>query len=46
MPAGKIRRLSVEMLCSWILESWGVIAADVVVKSFKKTGTSSALDAT
>uniref|UniRef100_A0A147BLR1 Putative pogo transposable element n=1 Tax=Ixodes ricinus TaxID=34613 RepID=A0A147BLR1_IXORI len=45
-PAGKIRRPSVEQLCSWIAEAWGMIGADIIVKSFKKTGISNALDAT
>ncbi|KAH9377979.1 hypothetical protein HPB48_011089 [Haemaphysalis longicornis] len=46
MPALKIRTQSVELLCSWILEAWGMIIAVVIVKSFKKTGISNALDAT
>ncbi|KAH9370711.1 hypothetical protein HPB48_013982 [Haemaphysalis longicornis] len=40
-----IRRPSVEMLCSWISELWGMIAADIVVKSLEKIGTLNALDA-
>lgn len=45
-PSGKIRRPSVEVLCSWILEAWSTISDEVVVKSFKKTGISNALDGT
>ncbi|KAH9377983.1 hypothetical protein HPB48_011085 [Haemaphysalis longicornis] len=45
-PAGKIRRPSVELPCSWISDSFGMITADVVIKSFKKTGILSGLDAT
>ncbi|KAH9383278.1 hypothetical protein HPB48_024398 [Haemaphysalis longicornis] len=45
MPADKTRS-SVELLCRWISEVWGVIVADVVVKSFKKTAVLNALDAT
>uniref|UniRef100_A0A023GJZ4 Putative tigger transposase n=1 Tax=Amblyomma triste TaxID=251400 RepID=A0A023GJZ4_AMBTT len=45
-PSGKIRRPSVEMLCSWITEAWSSIPDEVVAKSFKKTGISNALDGT
>ncbi|KAH7957957.1 hypothetical protein HPB51_028058 [Rhipicephalus microplus] len=42
-PNGKIRRPSVEVLCSWILEMRSTISDEVVVKSFKKTYISNAL---
>lgn len=45
-PGGKIRRPSVEVLCSWIVEAWSGISDELVVKSFKKTGISNALDGT
>lgn len=43
-PGGKIKRLTVEMLCGWIVEAWREISDDVIRKSFK-TGISNALDA-
>lgn len=45
MSADKTRS-SVELLCRWISEVWGMIVADVVIKSFKKTAVLNALDAT
>lgn len=45
-PGGKIKRPSVELLCSWVSEAWGMIDVNMVARSFKKTGISNALDAT
>uniref|UniRef100_A0A6B0UZR7 Putative pogo transposable element n=1 Tax=Ixodes ricinus TaxID=34613 RepID=A0A6B0UZR7_IXORI len=45
-PGGKIKRPSIEMLCEWILEAWKMIPAEIIVKSFKKTGISNRLDGT
>ncbi|KAH7978622.1 hypothetical protein HPB49_006154 [Dermacentor silvarum] len=45
-PSGKIRRPSVEVLCSWIVEAWSGISEEVVAKNAKKTSISNALDGT
>lgn len=45
-PADKIERPLLELLCSWISEAWGMIGADVVAKSFKKTGIPNTMGAT
>lgn len=43
-PTGKVKRPSVELVCSWILEAWRSLPADLISKSFKKTGIANALD--
>lgn len=45
-PAGNIKRPSLELLCTWVLNSWNLITQEMVAKSFKKTGISNALDST
>lgn len=45
-PTGKIKRPSIQLMCEWILQSWSMISADIVKKSFKKTCISNALDGT
>ena len=41
---GKIRRPSIELMCSWIVRAWDMVDQRVIVTSFLKTGISSALD--
>ena len=43
-PSGKVRRPFLELMCSWIIQSWTLITRDIISKSFKKTGISNALD--
>lgn len=43
-PTGKIKRPSVELVCSWVLEAWRSLPDDLIAKSFKKTGISNAMD--
>ncbi|KAH8042464.1 hypothetical protein HPB51_023474 [Rhipicephalus microplus] len=43
---GKIKKPSVELLCSWVIETWSMISPEIIVRSFKKTGISNALDET
>ena len=43
-PTGKIRRPSIELMCSWILRAWDMVDQRVIVTSFLKTGISNALD--
>lgn len=43
-PTGKVKRPSVELVCSWILEAWRSLPADLISESFKKTGIANALD--
>lgn len=45
-PGGKIKKPSVEILCSWVIEAWSMISPEIIVRSFKKTGISNALDGT
>ena len=40
----KNKHPSLELMCSWILQSWTFITSDIISKSFKKTGTSNALN--
>ncbi|KAH7952365.1 hypothetical protein HPB52_022039 [Rhipicephalus sanguineus] len=44
MPTGKIKRPSVELMCSCILDAWCSLPADLIAKSFKNTGIANALD--
>jgi len=41
---GKIRRPSIELMCSWIVREWEMVDQSVIVTSFLKTGISNALD--
>ena len=43
-PTGKIRRPSIELMCSWIVRAWEMVDQRVIVTSFLKTGISNALD--
>ena len=43
-PTGKIRRPSIELMCSWIVRAWDMVDQGVIVTSFLKTGISNALD--
>lgn len=43
-PTGKIKRPSIELLCTWIMTSWDSVKMESVRNSFKKTGISNALD--
>lgn len=45
-PGGKIKKPSVELLCAWVMEAWAMISPEIIVRSFKKTGISNALDGT
>jgi hypothetical protein len=44
MPAGKIRRPSVEMVCDLVVRAWDMVLPEVLRKSFLKIGISNALD--
>ena len=41
---GKIRRPSIDLMCSWIVRAWDTVDQRVIVTSILKTGISSALD--
>ena len=43
-PTGKIRRPSIELMCSWTVRAWDMVNQCVIVTSFLKTGISNALD--
>ena len=43
-PSRKVRHPSLELKCSWMIQSWTLITRDIISKSFKKTGISNALD--
>jgi hypothetical protein len=43
-PTGKIRRPSIELMCSWTVRAWDMVDQPVIVTSFLKTGISNALD--
>ena len=43
-PTGKIRRPSIELMCSWIVRAWDMVDQCVIVTRFLKTGVSNALD--
>ena len=43
-PTGKIRRPSIELMCSWVVRAWDMMDQRVIVTSFLKTGISNALD--
>lgn len=43
-PSGKIKKLSVSLMCEWILSSWHTISPDSIIKGFKKCCVSNALD--
>ena len=43
-PPGKIRRPSIEQMCSWIVRAWDMVDQRVIVTSFLNTGISNALD--
>ena len=45
-PAGKKKALSRNLVLHWIKQSWAEIPAEMVRKSFKMCGISSALDGT
>ena len=45
-PCRKIKRPLIEVLCAWVINSWNLIKAEIMVKSFKKTGISNSLDGT
>ena len=44
IPTGKIRRPSIELMCSWIVRAWDMVDQRVIFTSFLKTGISNALD--
>ena len=41
---GKIRRPSIQLMCSWILRACDMVDQRVIVTSFLKTGISNVLD--
>jgi hypothetical protein len=43
-PTEKIRRPSIQLMCSWILRAWDMVDQRVIVSSFSKTRISNALD--
>ncbi|KAH8037549.1 hypothetical protein HPB51_013339 [Rhipicephalus microplus] len=43
---GKIKKPSVELLCSCVIEAWAMILPEIIDRSFKKTGISNVLDGT
>ncbi|KAH8019719.1 hypothetical protein HPB51_021041 [Rhipicephalus microplus] len=43
-PTGKIRRPFVELVFSWILDSWHLLPGDLITKSFTKTGIANSQD--
>ena len=43
-PTGKIRRPSIELMCSWIVTASGMVDQLVIFTIFLKTGISNALD--
>lgn len=45
-PTGRLRRASLQLVCSWILNAWRAVSTDIIVKSFKVTGISNAMDGT
>lgn len=45
-PTGKVKRPSPEQVCEWIATSWSLISSEMIVKSFRKTGISNALNGT
>ncbi|KAH8034404.1 hypothetical protein HPB51_023652 [Rhipicephalus microplus] len=45
-PGGKIKKPSVELLCSRVIEAWSIISPEIIVRTFKKTGIFNALDRT
>ena len=42
--AGNMKSPGLALVCEWVVKSWKAISADIVIKSFKKTGISCALD--
>jgi hypothetical protein len=44
MPAGKIRRPSIKMMCNRVFRAWEMVSPEVIMKSFFKTGVSNAVD--
>jgi hypothetical protein len=44
MPTGKIRRLSIEMMCNWIVRAWNIVSTKIITKSFLKVGIMNTLD--
>lgn len=43
---GKVKRPALQTVCEWIVQAWDMVPASVILKSFKVTGISSALDGT
>lgn len=43
---GRRKRASLQLVCSWILNVWHVVPTDIIVKSFKVTRISNAMDGT
>lgn len=44
MPTGKVKRLSVELVCSWVLYAWRSLPSRLIATSFKKTSIANELD--
>jgi hypothetical protein len=44
LPTGRIRRLSIEMMCDWTAQAWNMVFTKIIMKSFLKTGIMNALD--
>ncbi|KAH6934815.1 hypothetical protein HPB50_001009 [Hyalomma asiaticum] len=46
MPTRRLRRVSLQLVCSWTLKAWCTVSTDIIVKSFNVTGISKAMDCT
>lgn len=45
-PTGRLKRASLQQVCQWILNAWRSLSVETIVKSFKVTGISNAMDGT
>ena len=45
-PAGNMRAASLPTVCSWVLDAWRSLPAEMVARSFKKCGISNLMDGT
>ena len=43
---GKMKRVEIDVICSWIKCAWDDIPEEMIIKSFKKCGITNALDGT
>ena len=43
-PAGRVKRPSIFNVCEWVKNSWQRVKNETIIKSFKKSGISNALD--